>query len=277
MKNFFKKAGKTVIIVLVCALVIICTFWTLGGAGIFPLRGITAPVHKLIGRGMDAMSRLTGYMRGCDEVEAENLRLKEYIADMEQRLLLAYDAEQENAQLRELLGLSASNPDFEFADASIIARTADSWSTSLTIDVGTRSGVSKGCCVVTEHGCVIGCVTSAGLNYSTVTTLTDSQSSIGAYIPKTGVTAVAQGSFKYMPRGLLTLNYLEDGDICVGDAVFTSGVGEIYPKGLLIGYVSSVESDSAGFSDFGIITPAAETNKLTKVFVITNFEVGNET
>ncbi|MBO4331205.1 MAG: rod shape-determining protein MreC [Oscillospiraceae bacterium] len=269
MRKFFRKAGKTVAIVLAAVLFLICASWTLGGAGIFPLRGITAPVQRLLDRGVAALERLYGYMHDRDLLSEENAVLKARIAELELQLDALSSAGEENERLRSLLKLREENAGFEFIDVRLTSWTADSWSPSFTVNKGARAGINVGDCVVTEHGFVVGSVTDAGLHSATVTVITSPQSAVGVYIAGSGVKAVARGDFALLPEGRLRMDYTEgDQPIMKGDTVVTSGAGGVYPSGLAVGTVAEVMPDQAGYADYGVIEPAADFAALEQVFII---------
>jgi rod shape-determining protein MreC len=279
MKIFFKKAGITVLIALAVVILITGISYLLGGSSIFAwsFRGIMAPFEKLAGKGVAALEQIYGYMHDYDELKKENRELKAQIARMEEKVRLSEDALKENDRLRELLNLSKKNKDYEFVDAMLISWSSSNWASSFFIDKGTRSGINVGDCVVTEEGLVIGLITEAGVNTSTVKTLIDSSSAIGALLQDASITAVAEGDFELMTRGCLKLTYIFDNsEVLIGDTVLTSGSGGLYPSGLVLGKITDLKTDMTGYDDYGIITPAADLTSLTEVFVIKNFEADNE-
>ena len=58
-----------------------------------------------------------------------------------------------------------------------------------------------------------------------------------------------------------------------GDIILTSGVGGVYPKDLVIGTVTEVKKDISGMGDYAIIEPRVDLNRLTQVFIITDFDI----
>jgi len=77
-----------------------------------------------------------------------------------------------------------------------------------------------------------------------------------------------------MSEGKLKLTYLpEDTVLLNGDVIYTSGVGGVYPKGIRIGTVTKVQTDASGMGNYAIIEPAVDLDKLTQVFVITDFDI----
>ena len=151
---------------------------------------------------------------------------------------------------------------------------ASNWSSLLTINKGTSQDIQAGNCVVTEEGYLIGVVTEAGLNWATVRTVVDSESSIGATVFRSGASALAQGRFDLMGENRLSLSYLGfSPDLASGDLVVTSGLGGYYPAQLVIGYVEEVRSSDDGLDQLAVVRPAADLEKLTQVFVITRFDI----
>ena len=160
-------------------------------------------------------------------------------------------------------------------DASISAWSDSNWGSGFRIDKGSAQGVSVGQCVITENGQVAGLITETGRNWSTVMTILDPTSEIGATVYGSGYMGVAQGDFELMSGGRLRMNYLStDAVIRNGDQVLTTGSGDFYPQGLLIGTITDVALDQAGVSKYAVITPAASVEELEQVFVIISYNYG---
>ena len=154
---------------------------------------------------------------------------------------------------------------------------ASSWSSSFVINRGSKSGIELHDCVITEHGYLVGEVVEVSSHSAVVRTVIDSDTSVGALVDRNGLSAVAEGDFQLMGEGKLKLDYLPNGsELLTGDVVMTSGKGEVYPADLVIGKITGIESDGSGYSAYGIITPLAELDALTEVFVITDFELATE-
>lgn len=144
----------------------------------------------------------------------------------------------------------------------------------MTLSKGTSSDVAIGDCVVNEEGYLVGVITDAGLTWSTVTTILDTDSQLGAKVFRTGEVTVAMGDLSLMQQGRLKLSYLSDESGLVnGDLLLTSGLGGYYPSGLSIGSVEEVRTDDNGLTKYAVIAPLVDMNQLTEVFVITNFDI----
>ena len=104
-------------------------------------------------------------------------------------------------------------------------------------------------------------------------TILDPTSEISAMVYGSGYMGVAQGDFELMESGQLRMSYLStEAIIRNGDQVMTTGSGDVYPQGLIIGSVADVALDQAGVSKYAIINPAADVEALEQVFVIISYD-----
>ena len=156
----------------------------------------------------------------------------------------------------------------------MVKQEASNWSSMLTGNKGTAQGVEVGDCVITEAGFLVGVVAEAGVNWSTIRTILDSDTSIGATVFRSGTNAVAEGDFALMSQGRLSLGYLgTDPDLMSGDLVVTSGLGGYYPSQIVIGYVEEVRTSDSGLAQYAVIAPEAELDGIAQVFIVTSFDI----
>ncbi len=75
-----------------------------------------------------------------------------------------------------------------------------------------------------------------------------------------------------MASGHLKLTYVFENSVLeLGDTVLTSGAGGVYPAGLVIGRISGIGSEEGGYGQYGIVTPSAELEGLSQVFLILDY------
>ena len=232
-----------------------------------PLRGaVTAVVNRV--------EVLYDYIFGYEKLKAENELLREEMAEKNEDIRESQTYKEENDRLRTLLELSQKHTDFELEIANVVAWGSTSYSSTMTISKGSGSGLEAGMCVITEDGQVVGLVSETGTNWATVTTILDSTSEIGAYVFGSGYTCIAQGSYELTQSGTLQASYLDsEATIHNNDQVLTSGDGDVYPAGLMIGTISDVGTDEASVSKYAIVTPSVDISSLSQVFVIKSFSV----
>ena len=179
-----------------------------------------------------------------DELQKENEELRATIESMENEKTDNSLLRQENEWLKKFLELKNKNPEFELADADVISFEAGNYSSVLTLNKGTVHGIRKNMPVITPDG-VVGYISETGLDWCKVTSIVESTSKVGVYTDRTGVIGTVEGSPEHRIDGKCVMSYSPDADIKVGDRVYTSGTGAIYPDGLLIGKIISVEADEA--------------------------------
>ena len=232
-----------------------------------PFRSVSASLAEMAGS-------WAAYFTQFDALKEENQQLKLKIAEMEEIVRQAQADRDENVRLREAVGLREQRRDLDLESARVLAQDTSNWSSLLTVNKGTAHDVAVGDCVVTETGYLVGVVTEAGLNWATVRTILDSESSIGALVFRSKSNTLAQGDFALMRENRLTLSYLgTEPDVVSGDLIVTSGLGGYYPSDLVIGHVEEVRTSDNGLAQYAILTPEAELHDLVQVFIITSFDI----
>ncbi len=277
MKNLFTKYGLAVLLlaVLIAVLLSIMAFVSTSSALLSNLAGIIASPFRAVGSAV--VGTVTGwgdYLTEFDRLKAENEALRKELAETKASIRQAEQDREENRILREQLELKAQRRDLTTVAARIVEQDSSNWSSMLTVNRGTAYGVAVGDYVVDANGYLVGEVAEAGLNWSTVRTVLDSETSLGAMVYRSGASAVAQGDFARMQEGRLTLGYLgTDPDIMEGDLVLTFGLGGYHPSGLVIGYVEETGTGDNGLAQYAVVRPEAALEDLSEVFIITDFVI----
>ena len=126
--------------------------------------------------------------------------------------------------------------------------------------------------VVVSEG-IVGYVTDVGLNWCMVSTVIETASSVGAYIPRSGVTGIVSGDYSLKNDGVCQISYMDpDADIQVGDKVYSNGTGSVYPADLLIGEVISIEKDEYTRALIATVRPAVDFSDLKWMMIMTGYE-----
>ncbi|MBQ1841194.1 MAG: rod shape-determining protein MreC, partial [Atopobiaceae bacterium] len=168
-------------------------------------------------------------------------------------------------RLESLLGLQ-SLYNLQSTGARIISGSTDSWSSTVTIDKGTAAGIAVGMPVTDSNG-AIGQIIRCGAASSTVRLVTDENSSVSAMVQSSRAQGVLRGSVD----GTLHLTLVRtDQNVEVGDTVVTSGLGGVFPKGLPLGTVTSVERTSGALYYDIEVEPLSSTESFEEVLVITS-------
>jgi rod shape-determining protein MreC len=203
-------------------------------------------------------------------VRSDNARLRERVAVLETLLQEKQDRVREADRLRELLRLKEVLP-LETLGALVVARDGLPFYRMLTIDRGSEAGVVADAPVISPTG-VVGRVIRVFPRAASVQLLLDAQAGVGVLIERTRVMGVASGRSAAGEGGPpdLEMRYVPAlSDVQVGDVVVTSGLDDLYPKGLVVGRVRSVGSGSGLFKDVRV-EPSADFATLEEVLVVLN-------
>ena len=278
MKDYLKKNGiRIAVIVLAAALLI-----GLGNAArdgrisaVQNVTGIlTAPMQKVLSSTVNWFNTIYGYLYDYDSLLAENESLRAQLAEAQQSARDGIEASEENKRLRQLLYLREKHTDYLMESAKVVLWSASNWSSSFTISKGATSGIELNDPVVTEEGILVGQVTELGTNWATVSTLIDVDMSVGAFVGATGSSGMVVGEYALMREKTAKLTFLADGaQIFTGDEVLTSGSGGAFPAGLVIGTLSSVQSEAGGQIEYGVVKPQCDLDALVQVFIIKDVQV----
>ena len=278
LKNFLKQHGLWVLFaaaVLSVALALMSVF----SANSSPFTNLAGVLVSPFRAGYTAVANwfndLQNYYKDTTDLQAENEALKQQIAKMEEIIRQAEADVKENAMFRDLMNLTKQRRDLTDCEAAMVTEhEVTNWSSSLTLNKGTSLGIEVGDCVIDQYGNLVGVIHQAGTNWSTVLTLVDTDTSLGARVFRTKDLGVAQGDFTLMRENRLRLDYLAaDCKLLAGDLVETSGLNGYFPSGLVIGSVEEIQVDDSGAASYAILVPEVNLDALTEVFVIKSFEI----
>ena len=278
MKNFLKNNGLWVLFaaaVIAVALALLSVFNNTSSPLVNLVGTVTSPFRAACTAVADWFSDKQKYYQDYTDLEEENRALKRQIAQMEADVRQGQLDSAENQRLKELLGLQEERPDLteDIVLATITEHAATNWTDSLTVSRGTNDGLEVGDCVMDENGNLVGTVSAVGVNWATILTLVDTDTSIGAQVFRTGELGVAQGNFALMGQDRLRLDYLPaECELLGGDLVVTSGLGGFYPAGLVIGSVEEVQLDDSGAASYAVLVPAVDFDALQQVVVLRSYD-----
>lgn len=280
MKRFLKQHGLWVLFaaaVIAVALALMSTFSYTSSPLANVTNTIVSPFRGAYTAVADWFNDKQNYYRDTTALEEENAALKKRLAEMEATIRQAEQDSAENDRLKKLLGLQSQRPDLtsDLQAAMVTEHTVTNWTSTLTINKGTNLDIEVNDCVISETGALVGLISEVGTNWATVLTLVDTDTALGAQVFRTGDLGLAQGNFSLMGKNRLRLEYLPaDCDLLGGDLVVTSGLGNYYPAGLVIGSVEEVQVDDSGATSYAVLEPAVEFDALAEVFVIRSFDPG---
>ncbi len=168
----------------------------------------------------------------------------------------------ENERLRGFLQFK-SKTQARLASAEVVGRDSSSWFKTLLINKGKRDGLRKGMAVLAHDG-LVGTLLEVGEGTAKVLLLTDYNSAVDALVQRSRGRGILEGRIE----GPCELRYVaRHEDVEEGDLVITSGLGGLYPKGLVIGKVGKVVKKEYGIFQYVEVAPTVDFSKLEEVLI----------
>lgn len=182
----------------------------------------------------------------------ENVKLRERVGELTLELGSYRESVRENERLRELLGFREKSG-YDAVSAEVVARDPNNWTGAFLMDRGIEAGIKEGAAVCSFRG-LIGKVTESSEGRSTVMVITHPAFKTGGMIRASRINGIVTGQ----GQERLKMLYLPlDSDIQPGEIVVTSGFSRVFPKGIVIGEVITVDKSRSGLYKYAVLKPAA--------------------
>lgn len=223
------------------------------------------------------ISNLTSFFSGIHslrEMYVENAELSSEMQDYQSLQAQLSDSNHQVELLKTMLEFQQQvKTTLDPLPAEVSGRDPSSWNSELTIDVGSADGVKPDMAVVSEDGSLVGRVAVVASDSSKVVLITDTE--LGD-----GVSSIVQNGTDKPPFGIIVGSTQHQGQLDMtfwaplvhvvpGNLVVTSGLStSIYPKNIVIGKVTSVQTGAQGAAQSAVVTPSADLDYLQNVFVL---------
>jgi rod shape-determining protein MreC len=233
------------------------------------VKDTTGWVQSLVSKPTHFVAGFFENLQDLQNTYDENKELKSRIENLVNLEAQVQELKNDNEELRDILGEKKTLRDFKPLPATVIGRNPDRWHEMIIIDKGKLNGIEKNMAVVTATG-LIGKVKNVTQFSSTVQLLS-------AMDPKNRISAVVQGKkdvYGFVQgfddkQKLLLIKAIPSGSkIEKGQTVITSGLGGVFPKGLMIGKVVDVKPDQYGLNQTALVKPGANFYDIENVVVI---------
>jgi rod shape-determining protein MreC len=227
-------------------------------------------IEPLLKNGSSLQKQIVGFREGMkklNDLDAENKQLRIELDELRAKDQTLQGLAAENNQLRRALQFNERSA-FKLIPARIIARDASSWWSTIKVDKGANDGVVPDQPVLTEDG-LVGKTTVVAGNASTVLLISDENCGVAANVEGTRERGIVRGSrTSTVTTPDLTLGLLSKlADLKPGQKVFSSGVGGVFPSGILIGEVKKFEV--LPLEGTASIIPAVDLSTIEDVFIVT--------
>lgn len=269
------KGGRIAFIALVVVVVVaVAIFLLMRGQGQVSVAenavgSLIAPVESGINTVVDWVRDSITAIRDYNQLRYDYNAAQEELANAKLEIARLEEVSQENERLRTLLDADERYQNLNPLYASVIAKQPGVWFDSFTIDKGSLNGVEANMAVVTADG-LVGRIYEVGLNYSKVLSIIDSRSSVACVVERTRDNGVMRGKIESgSVDDACNMYYLPaNHDVIPGDTVLTSGVDNLYPKGLPVGTVREVSRQTDSTEQYIVISPLADFLHLEEVLVL---------
>lgn len=223
----------------------------------------TTTVQQFIHSPLVAYQELHLRFQELLRLEEDNRHLRAELARLSPKLAMLEETKQENRRLRSLM-LMAEDPIYRTIGARVVGSSSSAFSRVMILDAGTDKGVVVDAPVLSAKG-LVGRVVETGRHSALALSLMDPNSRVPTLVQRTRIQAIVAG--RNAP--LLSLEYVATGsDVRTGDAIITSGIGGIFPKGLQVGRIASVQPHGADLFQKVTIRSAVDFDRLEEVNIL---------
>lgn len=257
---------------LIAVILVLCGLWLITantGNNLFAsvVNTVSYPLRKL---GW-AAEKTADNGKTIDELQDENKELINEISSLREKLSDYYDVKRENEQLRKYYNIKAENSNYNLIPASVINRDPNNIYHSFIADIGSTSGVKVNDPVLTEKG-LVGWVSQVDISSCTVTTILSDATKMSAVDKKTSDIGVLNGKSSLWRSNQTAFTLLDEtSEVQKGDIITTSGMGGIFPPGLLIGTVKEVLYDEYDTSKFAVVSAYENIKNVSEIVILTDY------
>ncbi len=231
--------------------------------GLFlPLFGVAGSAQQLADRGSAALTPRAELVKQLSELQTAYQQLRLQSVQWE-------ETARENARLRDAFAIPRQVP-WKLRLARVVGRDPANWWKNIRINLGTRDGITNMFPVISADGYLVGRISELGYTHSQVVVLGDPDCRVSVLIEPTrdhGVIAPAESG--PVDNSIVDLKFLSrSSDIQPGQPVRTSGLGGVFPKGILVGQIADVHSVQFGLHVEARVKLAARLYALEEVWVV---------
>ncbi len=229
-----------------------------------PRVDVTRSTHDLIAYGNDAVLETFDWAFELAYLASDNTELRRRNAELSLENTQLREAERQNERLRSLLDFEQQRGSEILLGAEVVGWGDGRRTHTVTVRAGAADGVERYMAVVTADGLVGRVDRLPGARHAIVSLLSDPANAVAAVVERSR----EQGYFQFVENEGRLHQVLQSADVMVGDRVLSSGLGGVYPDGLLIGTVTRVTDDPDGVTKRVVVEPAAALDRLEEVFVL---------
>ncbi|PJB52233.1 MAG: rod shape-determining protein MreC [Bdellovibrio sp. CG_4_9_14_3_um_filter_39_7] len=223
-----------------------------------------APLQKGMSFIQTSIQDVLGHYIANVGASKNNVVLKKQVEEYKSQLFSMDELNRENERLKELLKFS-SDLTLNRVLAQVIAWDASSDLKVLRINKGLKQGLRLQDPVITAQG-LVGYIYRITGHFADVLTILDPNNRVDILVERTRSNGVLEG---YSSSSAILKYISRTEPVILGDILMTSGLGNVYPKGIRVGTISRIERESYGITQYIEVTPSVDFGKLEEVVVLT--------
>ena len=277
-KEFDKRYLIIIIILIISLLLVILSVALKKDRNLNPVEKIVKDtgsfVVNILGTPVDFISNKITETKEKNDIYNKYKELKSKEEQTESLIAETNNLKQEIKSLKAALDLNTTLSDKVYKNATVINRNIDYWYDEVTIDKGKTNGIEKNMAVVNNNG-LIGTVTKVSNHVSTVKLLSSKSLSDKISVKiNVGDTYVYGLISKYnFKKNTYTVEGISENiEIPKGAEVVTTGMGDTFPSGLLLGHVKKISTDNFDLSKVAVVTSSVDFDNIEYVAVLKRVE-----
>ena len=234
---------------------------------------ITTPLRSGAKGVYNLCSSASTYFSDINELKKENVRLTKLNKTLSEENEKYQELKDENDSLYKFLELKKEHTDYTFTNANIVSKSQSGYVSIFTIDKGSFHGIKENMPVISDEGALIGVTYSVEATSTRCKSVLSYDVNVGVYDKETGETGILSGSFEtFMQNRCIIKNIPHETTLVPGSKIFTSGLGEIYPRDLVIGSVYGFIPEQGSQTKNAVIALDDSIITSDSIMVITSFE-----
>jgi rod shape-determining protein MreC len=223
---------------------------------------LTAPFQLLVQKTISFTTGIWQTYFATVQAAKENIVLKKQLALAQQIKNRNQELAKENARLKKFVDFTASVPD-TYVAARVIGRDPSPWFKTIMIDKGSTHGLEKTAPVIVSEG-IVGQIVTVASHFSRVLLITDRNSAVDALVQNTRARGMVKGG---NDNTCVFVYALRKDDIQPGETIVSSGLDQIFPKGLKIGRILDVKKEHSQLFQDIVIQTSVDFDTLEEVLV----------
>lgn len=233
---------------------------------------VFSPLSRFSAFVSEKLDSLTGGFVSSSTYRQRVAELEQQVADYQAKLVEYEKYKKQVEAYEKFLEIKEKNPDYQFTAGTVIGRDSADTFGSFKLNCGSLDGVSVNDPVISGEY-LIGIVTEVTPTTCVVLSVYDPKVNASAYEIRTGEMGYINTTVKMADQNKIKFAGLtKETAVAEGGIVCTSGVGGVFPRGLIIGTVTEVREDEGDISYYAVVEPEIDISKIQDAFVITDFE-----